>query len=94
MRLSLSQIRMNIEASIQVTLKETVSDPQGSTIAGGLEKLGFDTVQDVRAGKYFQITLEADSIESAEETVVQMCKKLLSNPIIETFNYKLKVKDK
>ena len=94
MPLSLLQTRVKIAANIQVTLKETVSDPQGSTIAGGLKKLGFQTVQDVRAGKYFQITLEAESIESAEESVVQMCKKLLSNPVIETFNYKLKVKDK
>ncbi len=90
MPLSLLQIRMKIEASIRVTLKKTVSDPQGLTIAGGLEKLGFETVQNVRAGKYFQVTLEAESIESAKETVEQMCNKLLSNPVIETFNYQLK----
>ena len=80
---------MNIRAKIYVNLKQTVSDPQGLTISSGLKQLGFKNIQEVRAGKYFEINLEAESTEAAEKSVDQMCTKLLSNPIIENYRFEI-----
>jgi len=74
-------------ASIHVTLKKSVLDPQGVTVKGALASLGFTAVQDVRAGKYFQVTLDAESEESARAMVQDMCRKLLANPVIEQFDF-------
>ena len=75
-------------ARIYITLKPGVNDPQGLTIRGGLHQLGFDTVQDVRAGKYMEVTLDDDR-ERANERVTEMCDRLLANPVIEQFSFEL-----
>jgi len=72
-------------AKVYVTLKPTVNDPQGLTIKGGLHSLGFAAVESVRAGKYMEIRVDAPTKEKAAETVTEMCKKLLANPVIEEF---------
>ena len=77
-------------ARVYVTLKPTVNDPQGLTIRGGLHSLGFESVEDVRAGKYIEITLDGDDKASAEKQVTEMCQKLLANPVIEDFRFELK----
>ena len=76
-------------AKIHVLLKPTVNDPQGLTIARALGRLGFDAVDAVRAGKYFEVQILGDDKASAEQDVKAMCEKLLSNPVIETFTYEL-----
>ena len=76
-------------AKVYVTLKPTVNDPQGLTIKGALRNLGFDSVDDVRACKYIQVKIDESSYESAGERVDEMCKKLLSNPVIENFRFEL-----
>ena len=70
-------------ARVFVSPKPTVSDPEGRTIQGGLRQLGFDTVDSVRAGKFFQVRLDEESREEADEKVRLMCDRLLANPIIE-----------
>jgi phosphoribosylformylglycinamidine synthase len=70
---------------VYVTLKPTVNDPQGVTIKGGLQSLGFDAVEKVRAGKYLEITVAAGGREEAESQVSEMCRKLLANPIVEDY---------
>jgi len=77
------------QAKVYVSLKPTVNDPQGLTIRGGLHSLGYDSVESVRAGKYFQITLEAESESEASGKVDGMCKKLLANPVIEQYEFEL-----
>ncbi|MEO8457918.1 MAG: phosphoribosylformylglycinamidine synthase subunit PurS [Chloroflexota bacterium] len=72
-------------AKVYVTLKPTVNDPQGLTIKGGLHSMGFGVVESVRAGKYMEIRVDAPTKEKAEESVTDMCKKLLANPVIEEF---------
>ena len=79
-------------ARVYVTLKPTVNDPQGLTIRGGLHSLGFESVEDVRAGKYLEITLDGDDKASAEKQVTEMCQKLLANPVIEDFRFELEEK--
>lgn len=74
-------------ARVYVTLKPTVNDPQGLTIADGLRSLGFDEVEGVRAGKYIEIRLEASTPEVASQRVDAMCDKLLANPIIESYRF-------
>ena len=76
-------------AKIYITLKPGVNDPQGLTIRGGLHQLGFDTVADVRAGKYMEVRLEEQDREVAGLRVTEMCDQLLANPIIEEFSFEL-----
>jgi phosphoribosylformylglycinamidine synthase len=76
-------------ASIYVTLRPVVNDPQGLTIAGGLHALGFSEVASVRAGKYIEVTLDADSESAAHARVESMCRQLLANPVIEDFRFTL-----
>lgn len=74
-------------ARVYVSLKPTVNDPQGLTIADGLRSLGFDEVESVRAGKYLEIRLTADSAEAAGARIDAMCDRLLANPIIEGYRF-------
>lgn len=76
-------------AKVYVTLKPTVNDPQGLTIKGALHELGFQNVSSVRAGKYMQIVVEEDNRAKAEGQLEEMCRKLLSNPVIENFRFEL-----
>jgi phosphoribosylformylglycinamidine synthase PurS subunit len=76
-------------ARVYVTLKPTVNDPQGLTIRGALGSLGFAGVDSVRAGKYMEVRLSAESRKAAEASVSEMCRKLLANPVIEDFRFEL-----
>ncbi len=76
-------------AKVYVTLKPTVNDPQGQTILAGLRTLAFDTVQEVRMGKYLEIKLRAEQRAEAQRTVEEMCQQLLANPVIEQFRFEL-----
>ena len=76
-------------AKIFVTLKPSVSDPEGLTILGGLQSLGFNTVNGVRSGKYMEIRLEEGSESVASASVDEMCSKLLANPIVEDYRFEL-----
>jgi phosphoribosylformylglycinamidine synthase subunit PurS len=78
-------------ARVYVSPRPSVRDPEGSIILDGLQQLGFSTVEIVRAGRYFEIMLEADSGQVAEEQVDLMCRKLLANPVIEQYRFDLQV---
>ncbi|MBT3994615.1 MAG: phosphoribosylformylglycinamidine synthase subunit PurS [Chloroflexi bacterium] len=78
-------------AKVHVSLKPTVNDPQGLTIARALDRLGFDSVDSLRAGKYFEVKIEGDDKAAAESDIKSMCEKLLANPVIETFTFELEV---
>jgi phosphoribosylformylglycinamidine synthase subunit PurS len=74
-------------AHVRVTLKTAVNDPQGLAIRGGLQQLGFVDVTGVRAGKYFDVQLQAADRSKAEQAVDEMCRRLLANPVIEDYSY-------
>ena len=76
-------------ARVYVSLKPTVNDPHGLTIADGLRALGFNEVEDVRAGKYIEIRLVAASADEARLRVDAMCDKLLANPVIESYRFEV-----
>ena len=72
-----------------VTLKPTVNDPAGLTVAGGLQTLGFDSVESVRLGKYLEVRLDQADRATAEAQVEAMCRQLLANPVIEEFRFEV-----
>ncbi len=76
-------------AHVKVTLKGAVNDPQGLAIRGGLHQLGFADVTGVRAGKCFDIQLEAPNRAVAEQNVNDMCRRILANPVIEDYEFEL-----
>lgn len=70
-----------------VSLKPAVNDPQGLAIRDGLHMLGYDEVDDVRAGKYMQMHVTGDDQSSVESRVEQMCETLLANTVIESYRF-------
>jgi phosphoribosylformylglycinamidine synthase PurS subunit len=74
-------------AKVYVSLKPTVNDPQGLTIADGLRSLGFNEVESVRAGKYIEVRMTAASAAEAGQRVDSMCEQLLANSVIEGYRY-------
>jgi phosphoribosylformylglycinamidine synthase len=77
------------KATITVTLKESVLDPQGVAVKGSLHTMGYTTVSDVRIGKRLEVTLDATTVAEAEEMVAAMSEKLFANPVIENFQFDL-----
>jgi phosphoribosylformylglycinamidine synthase subunit PurS len=71
---------------VAVTLKPVVNDPQGLVVRDGLRQLGFSQVISARVGKVIALELEASSEDAARAAVVEMCEKLLRNPVIEDFH--------
>ena len=80
---------MAFAANIYVSLKPTVSDPQGATVSGALSQLGFDSVKDVRVGKYITMHIDESSKKKAESVVSNMCEQLLANTVIEEYRFEL-----
>ena len=80
---------MTYKASINVTLKKSVLDPQGKTVLQALGHLGFNEAKDLRVGKYFELSVDANDESSAEEKVKAMCDQVLINPVIEDYEFQL-----
>ena len=80
---------MIFRAEVFVTLKPLVNDPQGSTIRSGLHSIGFDTVREVRSGKYLVLTVEGADAEVARARVDEMAREVLANPVIEDYRFEL-----
>ncbi len=76
-------------ARVYVTLKPAVNDPQGLTVMGGLHSMGYETVADVRIGKYLEIRVDTENRDQAESDVAGMCDRLLANPVIENYSFTL-----
>lgn len=74
-------------AKVYVTYKKGVLDPQGSTVKRALGSMGFDTVDDVRVGKYMEIRINEASQAKAEQKLEEMCNRVLTNPVIEDYSY-------
>ena len=76
-----------MKIAVIITLKKDVLDPQGKVIHQTLDGMGFNDVNEVRQGKYFEIDTKETDNEKAKTKVEEMCKKLLANLVIE--NYKI-----
>jgi phosphoribosylformylglycinamidine synthase len=68
-----------------------VLDPAGTAVQSGLTHLGYDNVEQIRIGKYIELTLTANDEASAREQLDRMCDQLLANPVIENYRFDLKV---
>jgi len=73
-----------MKAKVVVMPKATVLDPQGAAVREAMQHLGMRAVKDVRIGKYLEIDLERDGAD-VEERLHQLCRDLLSNPVIEDY---------
>ena len=76
-----------MKISVIITLKKDVLDPQGKVIHQALDGMGFNDVNEVRQGKYFEIDTKETNPKKAKDKLEEMCKKLLANLVIE--NYKI-----
>ena len=74
-----------MKISIIVTLKKDVLDPQGKVVHQALNGMGYNNVNEVRQGKYFEVEIEEKNKERAEDKAKEMCKKLLANLVIEDY---------
>ena len=71
-------------------MKKEVLDPQGKVVSQTLKNMGFDSIVSVRQGKYFDIELNENDKEKAKKIVKEICKKLLTNVVIEDYTIDLK----
>jgi phosphoribosylformylglycinamidine synthase subunit PurS len=79
-----------MKAYVYVSLKKSVLDPQGKTIHGALRKIGYQSLQDVRQGKYFEITLDGGiTKDEAQAEVDRIAREVLTNPVIEEYRFSL-----
>ena len=74
-----------MKIKVIVTLKKSVLDPQGTIIQQTLDGMGFNNVNNIRQGKFFEIDIDEKDQKKAEEKVEDMCKKLLANLVIEDY---------
>ena len=73
---------------IYVTYKDSVLDPQGEAVKDAVHRLGFEEIEEIRIGKYFELKVEKRD-RSIEETIEEVCDKLLANINMETYRYEI-----
>ena len=79
-----------MKISATVTLKKDVLDPQGKVVSQTLKNMGYGNVVNVRQGKYFEIELNESDRNKAKKIIEEICKKLLSNIVIEDYTINCK----
>lgn len=77
------------KAKIVVTLKNGVSDPQGLAVSNALKTMQYQGIDNVRVGKYIEVSLKSSREDEAKKEVREICEKLLVNPVIEQYQYVL-----
>jgi len=76
-------------AKILVTLRPSVLDPAGVAVQSGLKQLGYDTVDQVRIGKYIELTIISPDESKARRDLDSICDQMLANPVIENYRFDL-----
>lgn len=77
------------KAEVIIKRRPSILDPQGRAVEKGAQHLGLNNIKDTRIGKFIEFTLDTENKESAEKELIEYCKKLLANPIMEDFEFKL-----
>ena len=80
---------MKYKAQIQVMPHKVLLDPQGKTVTNNLKHIGLEALTNVRIGKNIQMDVEAHDSAGADALVKSACEKLLTNPIMEYYEYTL-----
>lgn len=78
-----------MKVKVRVVLKDGILDPQGKAVLHAINDLKFSGVEDVRIGKYIELTFENLSHDEVEKETDEICHKLLANPVIENFEYEI-----
>jgi phosphoribosylformylglycinamidine synthase PurS subunit len=82
-------VLLSMKAKIIITPKKAVVDPQGKTVQGALEHMGYTGVGAVHVGKYLEIELTGADKEAARKQIDDACHKILSNPVIEDYRFEI-----
>jgi len=80
------------EAKVKIGLKKGVSDPEGANTLKALHLLGFNTVKEAKTIRTIDLIMEDDNKEIVKKKVEQMCQRLLTNPVIHTYEIEIKEK--
>tara|TARA_Y100001970_G_scaffold293631_1_gene441813 strand:- start:1035 stop:1280 length:246 start_codon:yes stop_codon:yes gene_type:complete len=78
-----------MKAKVYISYKEGILDPQGKTVGTALDSMGIDGINDVRIGKYIELSFKGISKADAESITNESCRKLLANPNTETFRFEI-----
>ncbi|KMY48382.1 phosphoribosylformylglycinamidine synthase subunit PurS [Peribacillus loiseleuriae] len=76
------------KVKVYITLRESVLDPQGTAVKSSLHSMSYETVSDVRIGKYMELTIEQNN-QDIDALVKEMCERLLANTVIEDYRYEV-----
>jgi phosphoribosylformylglycinamidine synthase subunit PurS len=82
-------VTQHYQAQIYVTLRPSVLDPAGTAVQSGLAHMGYENVEQIRIGKYIELSLSATDEASARAQLDRMCDQLLANPVIENYRFEL-----
>jgi phosphoribosylformylglycinamidine synthase PurS subunit len=77
------------QAQIYVTLRPSVLDPAGTAVQSGLKHMGYENFEQIRIGKYIEVTLSAENEAAARKQLDHACDQLLANPVIENYRFEL-----
>ncbi len=80
---------LTYKASIKITLRNGILDVQGKAVEKALHSIGYDTINNVRIGKYITLIIQAETEELAFDKTNSACRELIANPIIEDFEIEL-----
>ena len=80
---------MKFKAEIYITLRSSILDPQGSAVLKSLKSLNYDKVESVRIGKFMEVVVQAEDQSAAEAYVRELCRVLLTNPVMEDYTLTL-----
>jgi phosphoribosylformylglycinamidine synthase len=82
-------VQRKYRAKIFVTLRPSVLDPAGVAVESGLKQMGFDSVEQVRIGKYIELLITSPDEKKARHNLDQICDQMLTNPVIENYRFDL-----
>ncbi len=85
---------MKFIAEIDIMPLKALLDPQGKAVTHGMKNLGFNEVSNIRVGKHITLEIEADSEKAAGARIDEACRKFLTNPIIESYEFRLRIPEK
>ena len=77
------------KVKVIVTLKPSLLDAQGRVVKEGLQSMGYESVRNIRIGKYMELELEEDDSTNLDTQIKEMCEKLLANTVIENYSYEV-----
>lgn len=77
------------KATISITLRPSILDPEGKTVQHALTNLGYDDISEVRMGKHAEVWIDVDEEGEARRLATEACEKLLANPVTENFEIEL-----